>query len=289
MAERPGSTHKPGPRVSTPNEVALQRAIEMQTSTLNVSEVKGRLKDQLQSVDELKRVSGVQRITYGTDKEAFLLPLGVSGNQFEALLFYPRSPRLPLLDDVWGILGLLCAGGAVVSLIAGGHFHSQLIELREHMSLLRNLQVGVLKVKVGNEITECNDRAEELCERKLPKPGVKLDPPVNFADIFDLFVQGDGVNYNSISMKHIEKMRESGQASAYYARLRKGSGEKWLFVRATPIMEPERVSVPKRRFLFRRATIWHMTRQGSFATITEACKERVDTLNERFGRGKLAT
>jgi hypothetical protein len=146
----------------------------------------------------------------------------------------------------------------------------------------------VVKVKVGNEITECNDRAEELCERKLPKPGVKLDPPVNFADIFDLFVQGDGVTYRPISMKDIEKMRESGQASAYYARLRKDSSAKWLFVRATPVMEPEKVSVPKKTILFRRASIWQMTRQGSFATITEACKERVDTLNELFGTRRNA-
>jgi hypothetical protein len=181
------------------------------------------------------------------------------------------------------VLGFLCAGAAVASLIVNSRVHSQIIELRRHMSLLRNLQVGVIKTKPGYEIVECNDRAEELCERRLPKPGVKLDPAPNYFDVFDHLVQDNGAGYEAISKNDIDRARESGKASAYFARVRTAGAPKWMFVRATPIMEPEQMRVPRAKGnRFRRRKIWQITRHGSFATITDACKERAETLSNLF-------
>jgi hypothetical protein len=279
-----GPAETAGRRVA-PNgeEAALQRSIAMQANSVDVAEVRRLLYQRLQNIDELTRLREILRFDY-RDKPAFLLPLGVAGKRFEALFFYPRSPRLPLGDDVCGVVGFLCAGAALASLIIHIRFHSQIAELRTHMSLLRSLQVGVIKAKPGYEITECNDRAEELCGRRLPKPGVRLDPAVNFFDMFDLLVQEDKAGYKEISMKDIQRARQSGQASSYFARLRTDSTPKWLFVRATPIMEPERVPVPRteRAFRFSRRKTWHMTLHGAFATITDTCGDRVEELNGRF-------
>jgi PAS domain-containing protein len=266
---------------------SLKMQAKMQANSVDVAEVRNPLYQRLQKIDELSRQREIVRIDYGdkADKTAFLLPLGVSGKEFEALLFFPWSPRLPLGDNICGVLGLLCAGAAVASLIINSRFHSQIAELRTHMSLLRSLQVGVVKARPDYEITECNDRAEELCGRRLPKPGVKLDPSINFFDMFDLLVKHDETGYyKEIKMKDIQKARHSGQASSYYARLRTDSVSRWLFVRATPIMEPERVPAPEteRAFPFRRRKMWQMTLQGAFATITDTCKDRVEALEAQF-------
>lgn len=269
-----------------PDDDALRRAIRMQPSSLDTVELRKVLYDRIMKADRGPIERELIRVYYH-NKTAFLLPLGISGSRFHALFYYPRSPRLRWTIDCLGVIGFLCAGWAIGSLIINRGLQFQIAGLREHLSLLRSLQAGVVKGNASHEITECNDRAEELCGRKMPKPGVRVEPAPHFFDMFEVLAKekAKGPGYEPIDERVIGKIRDSGKASSYYARLSAGQGRKWLFVRATPIMEPEEIVLPRQEgqpFWTRRKRIWQMARRGSFATITDACGDRADALNRQF-------
>jgi hypothetical protein len=85
-------------------QIAEDRAIAMQENTLNAPEIQQVLHTELKNVDAHSLLRDITRIPF-RGKGAFVLPLGVSDERFKALFFYPRSPKLPPIDNWLGVLG----------------------------------------------------------------------------------------------------------------------------------------------------------------------------------------
>jgi PAS domain-containing protein len=280
---------------SSKEDRILRAAIDLQSCTLTEAEVQQTLYADLRNFDVHSLLREITRISF-RGKPAFLLPLGLSDGKFQGLFFYPRSPRLPWWDNCFAVLGLLLAGSALAS--AGNSWRTQpkIAELRQRISLFRNLQVGIVRVDPDDWIIESNDRAEELFNRKLPKPGFEVRTPVNFLDLIERRVREreskdgqDGIQYEEIPPDEIRRMRRSGQASSYYGRLGAGSSgngakPQWLFVQATPIMLPHAGrrrkgdAAAETRAEARRRNTREVRLYGVFATISEVCPERIRDL-----------
>jgi hypothetical protein len=261
-------------------ELELREAIKMQPKKLDEGEIQrvlGELK-----FDPKKLPREITRLSY-KGEAAFLLPLGTSGGTFRGLFFYPRSPRLGFWDNFFGILGLLLAGAGLASFVYSWQSQPKINELRKRISLFRNLQVGVVQVDPKDWIVECNDRAEELCHRRLPKPGFQLETPVNFQELFHLRVEEQGGGYRRVPAEEINRLRKSGRASSYYAHL--STVPKWLYVRATPIMLPQDVRSSTSEMKAEmpgeagRRKARQMRLYGVFATISDVCEERIPHLD----------
>lgn len=274
------------------DEAVLHAAIVMQASTLDPAKVQERLYEDLKNVDTHKLLREITRVTY-MGKPAFLLPLGESNGSFHGLFFFPRSPVLPFWVTFIGFLGVLCGGASSAAFFYNWRSQTKITELRKRISLFRNLQVGVVQVDPSDYIVECNDRAEELVGRKLPKPGVGLEAPLNFQQLFPFRVRLQHGRYEPITSDEINGLRKSGKASSYWACLSmdygpdgpgNGGRPKWLFVRATPIMEPQTVryhSEPRMEpaGAEARRNARQMRLYGVFATISEAFPERIPHLD----------
>jgi len=282
-------------------DAVLRAAIGMQASTLNEGAVEESLNEELNGKDLRKLLREVTRITYKGNRDlnrpldqrdAFLLPLGESNGSFHGLFFYPRSPVLPLWATLVGFAGILFGGAGMASFFYNWRSQNKITELRKRIALFRNLQVGVVQVDPNDYIVECNDRAEELVGRRLPKPGVDLDTPLNFQQLFPFRVRLENGHYETISPGDINRLRKSGKASSYWACLSVGSAQdgscgdsrpKWLFVRATPIMEPEAVRRHSENGMdgahAKQRDARKLKLYGVFATISEAFPERIPHLD----------
>jgi PAS domain-containing protein len=278
-------------------EIAQEKAIDMQESMLSVGAVRESLHAELKSLDEDKLVREITHFAF-QGRETFLLPLGLSGGTFQGLIFYPRSPKLRPIDDFFAVLGFLMAGAALASAGYNWRLLPKATDLRERLSLFRNLQVGILRVDRKDYILECNDRAEELFDRKLPKPGVSV-LPINFQDLIQLRLRENkkdpqnGQRYKPISSEEVHQMRSSGQSSEYYACLTNRAKRKWVRVLATPIMvaQPVRRRTNKTEPVPSSSAARRQTSEikwiGTFATVCEVSPEAVIDLERHLEEKKL--
>jgi hypothetical protein len=255
---------------------AEQRAIKMQGDTLDGGALRLVLQDQLRNVNPPRSLlRDVTRIGFKGGK-AFVLPLGVYDRTFHGLIFYPRSPTLHWFDYCFGMLGFALIGAGVASGGFSWRLQPKATELRDRISLFRNLQVGIIQVDQSDWIIESNDRAEELFGRKLPKPGVK-GQPVNLADLIGVRVReslqrksADEPTYERIAAEDVQQMRGNGEASSYYALLDDLAQHKWLCFWATPIMAAHTSQRKTNEVRWR----------GVFATITEVSAETGRALDQ---------
>ncbi|HEX7795945.1 MAG TPA: hypothetical protein VF456_16405 [Vicinamibacterales bacterium] len=282
-----------GGRVTSPADVATivaelsgrltrtdtDRAIDMQPIHIHDADIEAAVRTRIRGSDSSALGRGPTRLPFA-EHDAFLLPVGRAplaecGNERDlpcqrAIFFYPRNPVLP--DEIkWsGASGYVILGMSVVLGVIGIRLRPRSEELRERLSLLRNLQVGIIRADNDSFIVEANDRAEELFQRRLPKyrpqdssifgrtltwaarrllhrpppPSIKL----RFFDFIDGCLQEDPeqrdgeMRYVPIKESDILGLRNSGRSSSYYARLRRRMGERqpavgrWLKVSATPMM-----------------------------------------------------
>lgn len=256
-------------------------AIGMQESPLSKEDIQNALRDRLGGVAPNSLRRDITHIPI-RGKEAFLLPLGFADGSFHGLVFYPRNPELNFWDNFAGVLGFIFAGAALLSAGYSWRIRPKAAELRDRLALFRNLQVGIVRVDQDDWILESNDRAEELFQRKLPKPEVE-GLRINFHHLIELRVrevvgwpkvdQPNANRYEVITAKSVSKMRARGQWSAYYALLPEGKDPRWLRVSATPTMA-------------------HMGGQktsgiqllGVFATISEVASETASDLDQFLDR-----
>jgi PAS domain-containing protein len=252
----------------------VDRAIDMQPRTLREDEVRSEILRQVKGMDPNSIKRDVTRLAFRKG-EAFLLPLGFSDGKVEALFFYPRNPRLPSHDIWFAVLGTLCAGAAITSALYGWRAKPETVELGKQIALFRNLQVGIIRANKDEKIEECNDRAEELFQRKLPKPGVKI-PPLFFEQMIECRctevkpAPGNHCRqFEHIYKERVSRMRASGESSAYYIRS-KGEKPRWLRASATPIMKAHGGDPAEIELV------------GTFATITEVSPELADELQKWF-------
>lgn len=243
QAQRPAGSTPPGKKEDP--------AVTMQRGTLRPEDVEQALKEIKEPGPALRRDITHVPFHRGT---AFLIPLGPPSGPFRAVFFYPRSPGLGPKDLWFQALGFAAVGAALAAAALGSRLRTNAAQLRERLSLLRSMQIAFLQVDRDDWVLEANDRAEELFQRQLPKPGVTRRK-VNFrhligARLVEANGAGDGGaarRYAELTTDDILRLRRKGEASSYYARLSaeepacatqpaEGRKPKWLRISATPMM-----------------------------------------------------
>ncbi len=106
-------------------------------------------------------------------------------------------------------------------------------------SVLRCLQVGVMKEDANDRIIDANDRAEEVLGVPLPKLGADVEPEHawRFSTLIEPVIVEHLENEELRAACYedvIPKKRGAGSPSAYYARLRRGEGD-WIRVIGSPL------------------------------------------------------
>ena len=219
----------------------------------------------------------------------FLIPLGPPTNDFDALFYYPRSPALSLNDIWFQAVGFIFVGASIAWVALGSRLRTKAGQLRERINLFRSMQIAFLQVDRDDWILEANDRAEELFQRQLPKPGVTRHK-VNFAHLIkarlvatDKDGPGEATSqYAELTNDAIKSMRKRGEASSYFARLAGndpiggmqplGKAPRWLRVSATPMMD-----------IHEEATTVESVRLGSIsATAYEVPAEIAERLEKKL-------
>jgi PAS domain-containing protein len=286
LAAMGGEAASRGPRASPvlasaarATDTDVERAIEMQPLHMNNADIQAAIGSRIRNADFSALGRGPTRLPFA-DHDAFLLPVGAApaaecggrGDQpcQRAIFFYPRNPVLKDKIKWCGALGYALFGMSLIAGAVGIRLRPRSEELRERLSILRNLQVGVIRADHDSMIVEANDRAEELFGRRLPKyqpdrrglwskaiaaigRGNARRAPrqpitVKFFDLIDACLQerqertGGEAQYVPISEEDILRLRNLGGSSSYYARLRPRLADtqppkgRWLRVAATPMM-----------------------------------------------------
>jgi len=96
-------------RLSLSEKLQQKEPSICRSPTLNKDDVEKTLYAALKSFNRNALRREITRIPFG-EKDAFLLPLGSSEENFQGLFFYPRSPKLRNWDNGIAIAGFLLAG-----------------------------------------------------------------------------------------------------------------------------------------------------------------------------------
>ncbi len=236
------------PSLSETEQRHLDRAIDMQSTGLTEAVVTQKVLESLPHGQSPSLFNGITSIQLN-NRTAFLLPLGEeAGGKLRAMFFLPRTPRLPITDDLLGVLGLLLLGASVGIGWHALRLRTKADALDERLAIFRNLQVGIVRVDTEDRICEANDRAEEIFGRKLRKPGLVDRSKFRFKDLIDhRLIRPPHGQFRYIEPDEIETDRRGGRAYAYYARLNSESlpserEVRWLHVLGTPVLKPNDAS-----------------------------------------------
>lgn len=162
------------------------------------------------------------------------------------LLMAHAKPRF----EVWLALFIVSAVFGSLATIAIVILRTLRSQEEEELAMLRNLQVGVLRV-LGDRVVGANDRAEELLRRSLPaldmpERGPSFDD-VYEATIYERFEDESGEHFVLVTQAEIDRRRENGESFPYVAQVRRAKDDPglpiWVEVWGSPFFSagrPER-------------------------------------------------
>jgi PAS domain-containing protein len=241
-----------------------ETAIDEQDAPYSISDIQNAVSRIAQNpTEEMRR--NITKVPFGNEVEGFLLPIEAPENVISALLFVPRSPRLPASEQAFAVIALFIIAGSVAAAYSGWSQAQEVKGSKSRLAMLRNLQVGIVQVDAEERILASNDRAEELFGCELPKFGFELSGP---EVTFDQLIEAETVirivpeherpspheKWESSKLKEAKEMRLRGQESSYYAKLRRGKYlGGWIRVSATPMMLARR---ERRRDVARLGTVF---------------------------------
>jgi PAS domain-containing protein len=181
----------------------------------------------------------------GAVRGRFFLPLeSIGGDRLHGLLLQPVDPSPPNLALIAAALGIIGIAVGLTAISFGLSQAGQYREAEERRSLLRGLQVGVLRVDRRNVIVEANDRAEEILAFRLPKTApfhrAEQGDPIRFEQVIEdrvvipigpefeerarVDVSGPLHEFVWGTYAHdVRQARSAGRITEYYARVKRNA------------------------------------------------------------------
>jgi hypothetical protein len=238
----------PSGKVAPPNGVISHSRIEQTAHELLTPELSA---EERAAVD--RSLQGVKErvdvVDVGTDPPMFLVPLSATGESTSYVAIRPQPQRFPA--SLWLMLGAIgLAIGTTVYTVA---VRRQQFNVEDEYTLLRKLQVAVIRTNSKDELLEANDRAEELLGEALPVLGSENKKGIKLGRLFDMKrvrllrflppkapeTMGD-TETDDVTMAKVNQGRSAGIWSRYYlpkrAPHRGQPGTDWLGVVGSPLL-----------------------------------------------------
>jgi hypothetical protein len=188
----------------------------------------------------------------------FLVPLAAKGAATSFVALRPAAPTLPW--TFWTMVAAL--GVALVTTVYAVAMRRREFNLEDEYTILRKLQVGIIRANAHNEILEANDCAEELLGVELPPLGARqkrgllgdhdvVGRGVPFSSFFDsgkvrlmTFNGPDeggmkAPRFEDCSIAEVDEGRSAGAWSRYYLKKRDRRGapdSRWLGLVGSPLL-----------------------------------------------------